>query len=455
MDYDHGMMDQQQERGAGGPPYKKPRGDNNGSMNNGGVMDHLLERGDEKIPPNHILLFTIFNAKFTINVEVIYKVCSIVGKVKKIVCFERMNISQAMVEFETLESASKARSSLHGCDIYNNCCTMKVEYSKLETLNVRANNEMNWDFDDGADYEGKRPVILNSPDYGSYGGYSGSMGASSMGSAGSMGGNMGHTGGMGGGNMGGGNMGASNLGGGSMGGNQNKMGMGGMADMGGVTGSGYGYGMAQGMDQRSCVMLVYGLEPPKWNCDKLFNLLCQYGNVNKVFFMKNKPNTAMVEMGTPEGVDNVTRNLHDLFVFGEKLRFDVSKKHLRIENRPLEFQLEDGSSSVKEFYNERNMNRFMTPDMARKNRIIHPSKVLHFFNILKVDDSVLENLFTKVGATLPIQIKWVPAKNEAKQQGVGLLYFNTSEEATEGLILVNHQQVDTRNIKLCYSPAKY
>ena len=36
-----------------------------------------------------------------------------------------------MVEFETLESASKARSSLHGCDIYNNCCTMKVRPEKM------------------------------------------------------------------------------------------------------------------------------------------------------------------------------------------------------------------------------------------------------------------------------------------------------------------------------------
>ena len=51
-----------------------------------------------------------------------------------------------MVEFETLESASKARTSLHGCDIYNNCCTMKVEYSKMETLKVRENGPMSWDF---------------------------------------------------------------------------------------------------------------------------------------------------------------------------------------------------------------------------------------------------------------------------------------------------------------------
>jgi hypothetical protein len=42
-------------------------------------------------------------------VEVIYKVTSIVGKIKRIVCFERNKVVQAMVEFETLESASKVR----------------------------------------------------------------------------------------------------------------------------------------------------------------------------------------------------------------------------------------------------------------------------------------------------------------------------------------------------------
>jgi hypothetical protein len=35
----------------------------------------------------------------------------------------------------------------------------------------------------------------------------------------------------------------------------------------------------------------------------------QYGNVNQIFFMKSKTSTAWVEMGSPEGVDNVVRNL--------------------------------------------------------------------------------------------------------------------------------------------------
>ena len=53
---------------------------------------------------------------------------------------------QAIVEFSTLENADKARTCLHGADIYSNCCTMKVEYSKLEELKVRENGLMSWDF---------------------------------------------------------------------------------------------------------------------------------------------------------------------------------------------------------------------------------------------------------------------------------------------------------------------
>jgi hypothetical protein len=91
--------------------------------------------------------------------------------------------------------------------------------------------------------------------------------------------------------------------------------------------------------------------------------------------MKNKQNTAMVEMGSPEGVDNVMKNLRDITVFGEQVRFDVSKKHQRIVSTPPEFDMPDGSSSVKSYYGARDLNRFMTQEQASKNRIIRPSKV--------------------------------------------------------------------------------
>ena len=84
-----------------GPPNKKSRGDYGSYEEQGGYdyvgnqnLQDFLERKDEKLPPNHILLLTVLNAKYPINVEVIYKVCTIVGKIKRIVCFERNTVVQ-------------------------------------------------------------------------------------------------------------------------------------------------------------------------------------------------------------------------------------------------------------------------------------------------------------------------------------------------------------------------
>ena len=47
---------------------------------------------------------------------------------------------------------------------------------------------------------------------------------------------------------------------------------------------------------RSYIFKVYGLNLEKLNCDKLFNLLCLYGNVLKIKFLKTKSNTAMAQV---------------------------------------------------------------------------------------------------------------------------------------------------------------
>lgn len=36
-----------------------------------------------------------------------------------------------MVEFDSIESAKRAKSVLNGCDIYSGCCTLRVEYAKV------------------------------------------------------------------------------------------------------------------------------------------------------------------------------------------------------------------------------------------------------------------------------------------------------------------------------------
>lgn len=59
------------------------------------------------------------------------------------------------------------------------------------------------------------------------------------------------------------------------------------------------------------------------------------------------------------------------------------------------YELEDGTSSFKDFHGSRN-NRFTSPEQAAKNRIQHPSNVLHFFN---AQPDVTPEVFSQVCRT--------------------------------------------------------
>lgn len=36
-----------------------------------------------------------------------------------------------MVEFDSIDSAKRAKHALNGCDIYSGCCTLRVEFAKV------------------------------------------------------------------------------------------------------------------------------------------------------------------------------------------------------------------------------------------------------------------------------------------------------------------------------------
>ena len=68
------------------------------------------------------------------------------------------------------------------------------------------------------------------------------------------------------------------------------------------------------------MVILHNLAMGEVNCDRLFNLVCQYGNVSKIFFMKTKPGCAMLEMGDHEGAQRVVANLQNCVLFNNKLQ---------------------------------------------------------------------------------------------------------------------------------------
>lgn len=207
----------------------------------------------------------------------------------------------------------------------------------------------------------------------------------------------------------------------------------------------------------AAVCMIYGLEPDKFNCQRVFNIFCQYGNINRIMFLKNKEGTAMIEMDSPESVDRSIANLNHTAIFGLKLRLDWSKKQYIDEVRN-PHELQDGSMSYADFSRDRN-NRFDTPERAAKNRVIAPTSILHFYNVPKMADEEMEALFTDRGAPAPNKVKWFPAKSEKSVSG--LCDFDSVQEACEAIALVNHTEIEGSNkkypycMKLCFSPATH
>uniref|UniRef100_A0A672PWR1 Heterogeneous nuclear ribonucleoprotein L-like n=1 Tax=Sinocyclocheilus grahami TaxID=75366 RepID=A0A672PWR1_SINGR len=364
---------------------------------------------DDTRSVNNILLLTIMNPIYPITTDVLYTICNNCGPVQRIVIF-RKNGVQAM-------SAQRAKASLNGADIYSGCCTLKIEYAKPTRLNVFKNDQDTWDYTNpslsGQDPNAnpnkrqRQPALLGDhpPEYGQSDAH-------------------------------------YQLG----------------RRVGPPLGRGRGrgsprYGEAQyghgppppeySAHADSPVVMVYGLEPTKINADRVFNIFCLYGNVERVKFMKSKPGAAMVEMGDCYAVDRAISHLNNNMLFGQKLNVCVSKQQAIMPGQS--YQLEDGSCSFKDFHGNRN-NRFSTTEQAAKNRIQQPSNVLHFFN--GQPDCTVEAFTQCIGGV-------------CERSSSGLLEWESVNDAMEALALINHYQMKNLSgpypytLKLCFSSAQH
>lgn len=398
-----------------------------------------LAKVNDSLPENKILLLSILNAVHPITVDTLHKICNPVGHVDKIVIFDRGSLIQAMVEFRDLEAALKAKKTLHGCDIYPDSCTLKIEFGRQEKLNVKSNSFMTWDYTQAAGgpraslpgAPSRRRVLLSEGPGGPPPHHSNGNGAPlpllDISPGGSF---VGYQGGF-----------------------QHQQ-------------QPYQGGWVGEQERVGPVVMVYSLDPDRFNCSKLFNLLCLYGNVVKINFLKVKENLrtaskegcAMVEFDDSTAVERACRNLGQAKVFGSRLRLEPSRKE-RVEDIRKPHELSDGTDSFESFYGDRN-NRFDTPERAAKNRVMPPTRVLHFYNTPVLSEDQMGDLFVDHEAACPTNVRWFDNKREGSRTGSGVVEFETVEEALEALVLVNNLRVEgvegdaegqEFDIKLCFS----
>lgn len=95
---------------------------------------------------NTVLRAMIQNMLYSVSLDTIYQIFNRYGPVLKIITFTKNDKFQALIQMKDAASAQAAKNTLHGQNIYNSCCTLHIDYSKLNTLNVKYNNEKSRDY---------------------------------------------------------------------------------------------------------------------------------------------------------------------------------------------------------------------------------------------------------------------------------------------------------------------
>ncbi|KTF78132.1 hypothetical protein cypCar_00033887 [Cyprinus carpio] len=91
--------------------------------------------------PSPVLRIIIDNMFYPVTLDVLQQIFSKFGTVMKIITFTKNNQFQALLQFSDPVNAQQAK-----LNIYNSCCTLRIDFSKLVNLNVKYNNDKSRDY---------------------------------------------------------------------------------------------------------------------------------------------------------------------------------------------------------------------------------------------------------------------------------------------------------------------
>merc|ERR1719410_2390726 len=233
--------------------------------------------------PNTVLRVIVEHMVYPVTLDVIYQIFSRMGKVMKIVTFTKNNTFQALIQYPDVITAQAAKLSLDGQNIYNNCCTLRIEYSKLSNLNVKYNNDKSRDYtnpslptgEPGLDIHNSNTLSLQQS--GMLGSPFAALGlanlANQFGAAGQL-------------------AGLAAIGG-------YPSGIGGAAQAQAIAQAALGKYSGAGGGQ-GCVLLISNMNEELTQPDHLFILFGVYGDVQRVKILFNKKDTALIQMAEPQ-----------------------------------------------------------------------------------------------------------------------------------------------------------
>uniref|UniRef100_A0A8C2PP39 Polypyrimidine tract-binding protein 3-like n=1 Tax=Cyprinus carpio TaxID=7962 RepID=A0A8C2PP39_CYPCA len=342
-----------------------------------------------------VLRLIVENLYYPVSLEVLHQIFSKFGTVLKIITFTKNNQFQALLQYADPMNAHHAKVALDGQNIYNGCCTLRVEFSKLTSLNVKYNNDKSRDFTRLDLPSGDGQPTLDPTMQSAFG-----LSMQTMPGA------LGHL----------------------------------TIPSSAMTGRMTIHGMAP--TAIHSVLLVSNLNPESISPHGLFILFGVYGDVHRVKILFNKKENALIQMADATQAQLAMSHLNGQRLHGKVIRVTISK-HQTVQ-LPREGQEDQGLT--KDFSGSP-LHRFKKPGSKNFQNIFPPSATLHLSNIPpSTTDDFLKDLFASSGYTVKA------FKFFQKDRKMALIQLGSVEEAIQALIdLHNHDLGENHHLRVSFS----
>jgi len=378
---------------------------------------HQLPAPQNEGGDRHVLRVVVENLLYPITLDVLYTIFTKFGKVMKAITFHKNNQFQALIQMENSTNSQTAKLCLDGQNIYNECCTLRIDYSKLPHLNVKYNNDKSRDYtrDDLPSGEANNAMVqLNNglnPYYLSNVQSAGlSQNVNSM----------------------------TNF-------QQSQLGMMQHKANGQLSNPNVTFQLATlvgNQRSNSCTVLhVSNLNEDLVTPNVLFTLFGVYGDVVRVKILFQKKSSALVQMHDDTQACLVKKHLHGVKLFGQAMHI-VNSRHSQVQ-MPREGQ--DVENLTRDYANS-SLHRFKKPGSKNYSNIFPPSEVLHLSNIpQEITETFIREAFSQHCAVKGF-------KFFAKDRRMALIQLHSVESAVTGLVnLHNFKLTDTYHLRVSFS----
>lgn len=127
---------------------QQPNGsENGGQYGNGSYSGNRGGSSDQSAIESTVLRVVVEHLLYPVTLDTFYQLFSRFGKVTKIVTFTKNQSLQALVQYDSIYSASSAKQSLDAQAMFGGSSNiLRVDFSKLTNLNVKYNNDKSRDY---------------------------------------------------------------------------------------------------------------------------------------------------------------------------------------------------------------------------------------------------------------------------------------------------------------------